>query len=492
MSSPSDTDADRIDSIATAAHQAAATWAAWPRPRRARTLRAVADRLETRAADLVPIAMRESHLTEPRLRGELARTTFQLRLFADVVDEGGYLDVRIDHADTHWPMGVRPDLRRTRVPYGAVVVFAASNFPFAFSVAGGDTASALAAGCSVILKAHPGHPDLSAATAETVCAALADDGCPDGLFQIVYGDDAGRAALSHPLVKAGAFTGSIAGGRALFDLAAARPEPIPFYAEMGSVNPVFVTATADARRGADLAAQLIDSFTLGVGQFCTKPGLVFAPESSNLLAELSHADLPAPAPMLNERIADGYQLGLRALRDHDRVRVVETGTDPGAPAVLVTDIAALRDDPEALLAECFGPVVLVVEYAAESQLLQVADALPGQLTATLVADEGDSIVPELARILGGKAGRLLWNQWPTGVSVTHAQQHGGPFPATTAPGTTSVGTAAIDRFTRPLTYQGFPAALLPSELHDDPDVPARVDGRLVVGPPSGQDGAAQR
>jgi NADP-dependent aldehyde dehydrogenase len=491
MSSPSDTGAHRIDSIATAAHRAAATWAAWPRSRRARTLRAVADRLESHAGDLVAIAMRESHLTEPRLRSELARTTFQLRLFADVVDEGDYLDVRIDHADAHWPMGVRPDLRRTRVPYGAVVVFAASNFPFAFSVAGGDTASALAAGCSVILKAHPGHPDLSAATGETVCAALADDGCPDGLFQVVYGDAAGRAALSHPLVKAGAFTGSITGGRALFDLAAARPEPIPFYAEMGSVNPVFVTPTADAGRGADVAAQLIDSFTLGAGQFCTKPGVVFAPESSNLLAALSQADLPAPAPMLNARIAHGYQLGLRALRGHDRVRAVASGTDPAAPAVLVTDAAALRDDPETLLAECFGPAVLVVEYTAESQLLEVAEALPGQLTATLVADEDDSVVPELLRILGGKVGRLLWNQWPTGVSVTYAQQHGGPYPATTAPGTTSVGTAAIDRFTRPLTYQGFPSGLQPDEVRDDPGVPARVDGRLVAGPRVGHAGAGQ-
>ena len=491
MTSPSETDLHRIDSIVTAAHRAAAAWAAWPRSRRARTLCAVAERLESDGAELVAIAMRESHLTEPRLRSELARTTFQLRLFADVVDDGGYLDVRIDHADAHWPMGVRPDLRRTRVPYGAVVVFAAGNFPFAFSVAGGDTASALAAGCSVILKAHPGHPDLSAATAETVCAALMDDGCPDGLLQIVYGEDAGRAALSHHLVKAGAFTGSIAGGRALFDLAAARPEPIPFYGELGSVNPVFVTPTADAERGADLASELIDSFTLGAGQFCTKPGVVFAPESSSLLAALSRAALPAPAPMLNARIAEGYQLGLRALRGHDRVRVVASGADPAAPAVLVTDISALRDDPEALLTECFGPAVLVVEYAAESQMLQVAGTLPGQLTATLIADEGDAIVPELVRALGGKVGRLLWNQWPTGVSVTYAQQHGGPYPATTAPGTTSVGSAAIDRFTRPLTYQGFPSDLLPSEVRDDPCVPARVDGRLVAAPRAGSEGVGQ-
>ncbi|MFE7802881.1 aldehyde dehydrogenase (NADP(+)) [Nocardia sp. NPDC057440] len=478
-----DTSTDRIDHIVLGAQRAATQWSSRTRTERAAVLRAVADRLDGAADILVPLAIRETHLTEQRLRGELARTTFQLRLFAETVNEGGYLDARVDHADPDWSMGPRPDLRRTRVPYGPVVVFAASNFPFAFSVAGGDTASALAAGCSVIVKAHPGHVGLSAATAQVLTEAFDELGAPSGLLQIVYGQEAGVVVLTHPQVRAAAFTGSIPGGRALFDLASSRPEPIPFYGELGSVNPVFVTASADADRGVDIAAGLVGSFTLSAGQFCTKPGVVLAPGDSHLLASLRAGALPSAAPLLNDKITAGYLSGQQHLRRHPAVTVVAEGedplNDPPAPTVLSTSVQDLLADPEALLAECFGPTVLIVEYADEQQLVEVAEQLEGQLTATLVANEDDRIVGQLTTILASKAGRLLWNQWPTGVSVTYAQQHGGPYPATTAAGTTSVGTAAIDRFTRPVAYQGFPDFLLPGELRDDADVPRRVDGKLT-------------
>lgn len=257
---------DDIDQVVRTSAAAAQQWASTPRTDRANVLTVLADHLDAAAATLIPLAQSETRLTEGRLTGELKRTTFQLRLFAEVVAEGGYLDARIDHADPEWPMGARPDLRRSAVPLGPVVVFAASNFPFAFSVAGGDTASALAAGCPVILKAHGGHPELSTATSDIVTAALAAAGAPFGLFQIIHSTSAGRRALEHPLVKAGAFTGSIAGGRALFDVANSRPEPIPFFGELGSVNPVFVTRGAAEARGEQIVDGFLGSFTLGAGQ----------------------------------------------------------------------------------------------------------------------------------------------------------------------------------------------------------------------------------
>lgn len=475
-----DTGTDRLESIVAGAHEAFRTWGRTDRSGRASALRAIADAMDAEADRLVETAMAETRQPEPRLRGELTRTTFQLRLFAETVVDGRYLDVRVDHADADWPMGApRPDLRRTQVPYGPVLVFAASNFPFAFSVAGGDTAAALAAGCPVIVKAHPGHPRLSQATADIVAAALRGAGHDEDVLQTVFGQDAGVTVLRDPRIKAAAFTGSIAGGRALFDVANARPEPIPFYGELGSVNPVFVTAAADDDRGADVAGQLVGSFTLGAGQFCTKPGVVLVPRDSHLLEALRGATMPDAAPMLNDRITEGYVAGLETLRAHAGVTVVAEGSDPlgdpPAPTVLATDVSALAADPDLLLEECFGPTVLIVEYDTTDDLLRTAEALPGQLTATLVADETDAVVPALTDILVDKAGRLLWNQWPTGVSVTYAQQHGGPYPATTAPGTTSVGTAAIARFVRPVAYQGFPASLLPAELVGGADLPPRVD-----------------
>ncbi|NGN91327.1 aldehyde dehydrogenase (NADP(+)) [Nocardioides sp. KC13] len=463
-------------------------WAQTSPVDRATVLGAVADALDAAADSLVPIAITETHLPEPRLRGELTRTTFQLRLLAESAAAGEHLDVRIDHADADWPMGApRPDLRRTAVPLGPVIVFAASNFPFAFSVAGGDTASALAAGCPVILKAHGGHPELSLATAKVVTDALRDAGAPDGLFALVEEASDARAILTHPEIKAGAFTGSIPAGRTLFDLAQARAEPIPFYGELGSVNPVFVTERAANQRPQEITDGFLASFTLGAGQFCTKPGVLLAPAGSDLVERLGAAALPAAAPLLNDRIVAGHREVLDELLRHPGVTALVGGdeepADPPAPVLLATTADVLLEDVDGILTECFGPTAVVVTYRDEKQLLEVARALDGQLTATIAGETDDAIVPELAATLARKAGRVLWNQWPTGVSVTHAQQHGGPYPATTAPGTTSVGTAALSRFVRPVAWQGFPDTLLPDELRDTPHHPIarRIDGRLIPG-----------
>ena len=492
VGAPAETSPDAVPELVAAAVAAGQRWAATSRADRAAVLDAVADALDAAGDDLVPLAMAESHLPEGRLRGELQRTTFQLRLFGTALRDGGYLDVRVDHADPDWPMGApRPDLRRTQVPLGSVVVFAAVNFPFAFSVAGGDTASALAAGCPVLLKAHPGHLRLSVATARVVQEALAAAGAPADLFTLLVGDEAGRAALTDPGVQAGAFTGSTAGGRTLFDLANDRPVPIPFFGELGSVNPVFVTRAAAEARGAEIASQAVASFTLGSGQFCTKPGVLLVPEASPVLDALRATDLPGPAPMLSERMVDGHNRVRHELEDVPHVSVLARGGEDAAdgtpaPTVLLTDVASLLADVEDLFRECFGPTLLVATYAAEDDLLALAQSIDGQLTASVFGEasdvDGTAGLTELVATLATKAGRLLWNSWPTGVSVTDAQQHGGPYPATTAPGTTSVGTAAIGRFLRPVAYQGFPEGLLPAELTDDATLPRRVDGMLTGAP----------
>ncbi|TDE08366.1 aldehyde dehydrogenase (NADP(+)) [Jiangella asiatica] len=474
----------QLETILAGAESAMQHWGASSREFRAAALESVADGLHGAADDLVPLAMTETRLPEQRLRGELARTEFQLRLFAEVLREGGYLDARIDHADPEWGMGPRPDIRRILQPIGPVLVFAASNFPFAFSVAGGDTASALAAGCPVVVKAHPGHPALSARTAEVVSAALLDAGAEQGVFAVVFGNAAGTRAISDGRIAACGFTGSVSGGRALFDLAMSRPEPIPFYGELGSVNPAFVTQRADTARADDIATGFIGSFALGAGQFCTKPGLLFAPEGGGVDSVLRTARLPAAAPLLNERIRAGFVASAGTLAEHPSVSVMRPGridVDPPEPTLFTTTIGRLLDDIDALADERFGPAALVVTYRDEDDLLTVARRLPGQLTAAVHAEEDDPIAARLIPVLAKRAGRVLWNEWPTGVTVSHAQQHGGPYPATTAVGTTSVGTAAITRFLRPVAYQGMPSNLLPAELRDDgPPVPRRLDGALVI------------
>jgi NADP-dependent aldehyde dehydrogenase len=481
------TSTETLSEIMASSSLAAGVWAAEATATRAAALDAIAGALDSAEEELVLIARRETHLADSRLRSELKRTTFQLRLFAEILIEGSFLDARIDHADPEWPMGVpRPDLRRVLEPLGPVVVFAASNFPFAFSVAGGDTASALAAGCSVVVKAHSGHPELSAVTARIITETLTAVHAPAGLFAIIFGIDSGRAALTDPRVKAGSFTGSISAGRALYDLANSRPEPIPFFAEMGSVNPTFVTRAADAARGREIAEGFMNSVILGAGQFCTKPGVILVPENSETLRQLRSLPLAAPAKLLNERIQAGYAESLRGLLSHPAVEILSSGGDPYAdpplPTILCTTAEDVLQDPTALLVECFGPASLVVTYADESSMRAVAGILDGQLTATIQAETAEDEIHELVRLLARRAGRLLWNQWPTGVSVSYAQQHGGPYPATTSSGSTSVGTAAIFRFLRPVAYQGFPQALLPEAVRDGNSlgIPQRIDGHIVM------------
>ncbi len=473
---------EQLDEALAVAATAARVLADSTPQQRAAWLRAAADALDADAEQLLPLAQEETHLPVPRLTGELKRTTFQLRLFADEVEDGAFLHAVIDHADPGWGMGPRPDLRRMQRPLGPVAVWAASNFPFAFSTAGGDTASALAAGCPVVLVGHPGHPGLTRRTAAVLTAALLDAGAPEGVFALVEGQEAGRALIQDPRIAAGAFTGSLRGGRALFDLASAREVPIPFYGELGSVNPAFVTEGAAAARPQEVAKGFAASMALGVGQFCTKPGLLLVPADSEIpslvVQELGAA---AGAPMLNDRIRSGYGEALRTMAGHEVVSVLAGSADPDAdpePTLLRTSAAEVLADPHALTAEVFGPAALVVEYADEEQLLDVARVLEGQLTATVQGDEEDAVVPPLLDLLAERAGRVLWNGWPTGVSVTFAQQHGGPYPATTAVGTTSVGTAAIERFLRPVAYQDVPQSLLPEPLQDaNPwGVPQRVDG----------------
>lgn len=477
-----ETTPEELDAVLERAAAAAPLYAALPAAERARALRSVADTLDGAADELVPVAMAEAHYPEARCRGELGRTTFQLRLFADVLEEGEYLEAMIDQADPDWGTP-RPDVRRLLVPLGPVVVFGASNFPFAFSTAGGDSASALAAGCPVVVKAHPGHPELARLTAELVVAALADAGAPEGVFALVSGFEAGKCAVTHPLTRAVGFTGSIPGGRALYDLAVSRPEPIPFYGELGSVNPVFVTRAAMAARGEGILEGYAGSATMGSGQFCTKPGVVFVPEGAELDALATDFEGRAAAPLLNERVAEGFARGVDELTGHPATEVLVQGRGTGegwSPTLLRTDLDSLLEHSEVLLAECFGPATLVVAYPDERRLLEVGGVLHGQLTVTVHGEEDDPMAPALLALGASVAGRVVWNGWPTGVAVTHAMTHGGPYPATTAPLHTSVGSTAIRRFLRPVTYQSVPQPLLPPELRDGNPlaVPRRVNGGL--------------
>lgn len=474
---------EELDALAAAAAAAAPLWRLSARADRAAWLRAIADELDRHVDELVTVAAEETRLDPARLAGEVARTTGQLRLFARAVEEGGYLEVTIDDAAPE-ATPPRPELRRLLVGVGPVAVFAASNFPFAFSVVGGDTASALAAGNPVIVKAHSGHPRLSARTAELATSALSRAGAPDGSLALVTGREAGNALVQHPVIRAAGFTGSLSGGRALFDLASARPDPIPFYGELGSVNPVVVTATAVAARGEELAAGLAASFTQGSGQFCTKPGVVFVPEGAGFEALLAtRAAATVTGPLLTERITRAYPEGILNLLVDPSVEVLATGTatEGGArPHVLTTDAAAVAARPEVLLEECFGPVTLLVRYRNDADLRAGLAAVPGSLTATLHAEDTDE-VDGVLELLRERAGRVLFRGWPTGVAVTWSQQHGGPWPATTSLHT-SVGVTAIRRFLRPLTFQDAPSRFLPADLRDEAltHLPHRRNGILVV------------
>ncbi|MCP2369587.1 NADP-dependent aldehyde dehydrogenase [Agromyces terreus] len=475
-----------LDEVIAAARAAFAVSVASSAEQRATWLTAIADALDAARDELVPIADAETHLGPARLNGEVARTTAQLRLFATAIVEGSYLEATVDHPDaTTTPP--RPDLRRILRPLGPVAVFGASNFPFAFSVAGGDTASALATGCPVIVKGHSAHPRLSLRTAEIVAEALRDAGAPEGLFAHIVGRENGTALVQHPGIRAVGFTGSLHGGRVLFDLASSRPDPIPFYGELSAVNPVLVTPDAAAARADELAAGLAGSFTLGAGQFCTNPGVVFAPVGSGFAERVAAViDADAAVPMLTDGIAAAWAAGVDELVERDDVRVAGGRVDAdavgtGSAVVLTTTAEAVLADPSSLYAECFGPSTLVVEYESVDQALEAIAAVGGTLTATVHAEPGEDLTAVVA-VLSEIAGRVLFGGWPTGVAVSWAQQHGGPWPSSSSIHT-SVGVTAMRRFLRPVAYQDAPESALPLELRDaNPlGIPRRVDGVLQVG-----------
>lgn len=441
---------------------------------RAALMYAIANKIESLGPELIIAAMEETSLPEVRLAGEKARTVFQWRSYADRLKDGACLSARIDTAipDKTPP---KPDLRKLMVGVGPVVVFGASNFPFAFSTAGGDTASALAAGCPVILKAHPGHLRTSSLMAEAILEAVKEEEWPEAVFTHIYGNsnEAGAYLVKHPLVKSVAFTGSFHGGKALFDLANTREEPIPVFAEMGSINPVFALPEKLATNPPEFAAQYATSLTLGVGQFCTNPGVLVAIKGEALDAFkkelISVVRSSLPANMLHQGIASAYSSNKEKMLSQQEVTLLASaenkGVDgQGAAVVATTDVAGLLSN-EHLLEEVFGPFGLIVACNSAEEMLEVAKKLKGQLTITLAATETDiRQQPELVNILQDKCGRLLFNGMPTGVEVCLSMQHGGPFPATTDNRFTSVGADAIVRFLRPIAFQNWPDALLPDEL----------------------------
>lgn len=447
--------------------------------KRADFLDRAADEILNLGDELIQRGMAETALPEARLIGERGRTMGQLKMFANLIREGSWVDARIDQADPGREPLPKPDTRLILQAVGPVVVFGASNFPLAFSVAGGDTASALAAGCPVVVKAHRSHPGTAELVGQAVQKAAKETGMPEGVFSVLHGRgrQVGDALVKHPATKAVGFTGSLAGGRALFDTAAARPEPIPVYAEMGSLNPVFVLPGALAERGEAIAEGLLGSVTLGVGQFCTNPGLVLGIDGDDLTKFVNKSatlfDEALPATMLNAGICDAYQSGITTLLETEGVSVAgksKTDADPkkteAAPHVFTTDVKTFMDQP-ALSHEVFGPSTLVVNCGSKADLETVARDLEGHLTATLHGTEEDMAAhQELIAILEQKVGRLIFNAFPTGVEVCSSMHHGGPYPATTDGRSTSVGTAAILRFTRLVCYQGFPQNSLPPELQN--------------------------
>lgn len=475
---------EQLDALLDTASRATAALETLGRRGRATMLRAGAAGLEAGRDQIVETADRETALGRPRIEAELTRTCFQLEHFAEVLEEGSYLEAAVDHpGDT--PMGPRPDLRRMLVPIGPVAVFGASNFPLAFSVPGGDTASALAAGNPVVAKVHSAHPATSQLVLDSLEPALRSAGAPAGVLALSYGRASGERLVQHPAIRAVGFTGSLGGGRALIRLIDQRPDPIPFYGELSGLNPVVVTPAAAAERAGDIAAGLVASVTLGGGQFCTKPGLVLVPDGADgdrLVAAMSTAVTGAPGPvMLTDGIASSYVVGLAELSGLAGARVLARGNgDPAgrtvAPTLLEVPAGGLA--PRAV-EECFGPVTVVVRYAGADGLYRLLGDLPPSLTATVHAGAGeDAVASESVTRLRPIAGRLVFDGYPTGVTVAWAQHHGGPWPSTNSLHS-SVGASAVRRFLRPQAWQNAPAALLPPELRDGPvDVPRRVDGVL--------------
>lgn len=440
-------------------------------------LEAIADELMQTAGELIPVCMLETALPELRIKGELGRTVNQLKMFASLLREGSWVDARIETAIPDRSPIPKPDIRFMHTGIGPVVVFGASNFPLAFSVAGGDTAAALAAGCPVIVKAHPAHPETSSIAGRAIQAAARNTNMPDGVFSLLFDHEiaTGIKLVKHPLIKAVAFTGSFRAGKAIFDAAVSRPEPIPVYAEMGSSNPVFVLPRAASQNNDSIAAGFAASVTLGVGQFCTNPGLLFYQHTDDdfKTSLKKEFEKTSGGTMLTPGIYTAYQSGILKQSQKEGVEILATSSQsPGEnmnyalPSLLSVEGTIFMSESN-MEEEIFGPVSLAVKVYSKEELLNIAKELSGHLTATVFGTEEDlEEYRELFDILELKAGRLLINGFPTGVEVCSAMVHGGPYPATTDSRSTSVGTAAISRFTRPVCYQNFPEYLLPVELRN--------------------------
>jgi alpha-ketoglutaric semialdehyde dehydrogenase len=491
FSSAGDAEVERACQLA---HEAFDQYRALDAETRAKFLETIGDRIMALGDELLERANAESGLPIARLTGERARTVNQLRLFADELRKGGWQGIRIDPAMPDRKPLPRPDLRQRKVPLGPVVVFGASNFPLAFSVAGGDTASALAAGCPVIVKGHSAHPGTSELVAQAIVAAVAECGLHPGVFSLLNGNSRalGAALVADPRIKAVGFTGSRAGGIALMKIAQSRPEPIPVYAEMSSVNPVILLPGALAARAEALGKDFVASLTLGSGQFCTNPGLVFAlegPHVDTFVASASAALSSAqPQVMLTAGIYEAYQKGVERLASNKAVKTIARGAETqakncGRGALFSVAASALPENPE-VMEEVFGASSVIVRCANKEELISTLEKIEGQLTATLHVTEEDyelaaSLIPTLER----KVGRLIANGWPTGVEVSHAMVHGGPYPSTSDGRSTSVGTLAIERFLRPVCYQDMPDALLPEVLKHGKQgsLPHRLDGVYQAG-----------
>ncbi|MBX2813763.1 MAG: aldehyde dehydrogenase (NADP(+)) [Myxococcales bacterium] len=464
---------EHVDQACKAAEDAFWTYGYSTRAERTRFLHTIADEIEQRADVITEVGSAETGLPEARLQGERGRTVNQLRLFGDYIQQEGYLDLKHDHPLPDRKPLPRADLRIMQQPVGPVAVFGSSNFPLAFSTAGGDTAAALAAGCPVIVKGHPSHPGTGEIVAEAIHAAIHKCGVHSGVFSFIHSEqhDVGEALVEHPLVCAVGFTGSLVGGRALFNRCAARPVPIPFYGELGSINPIFLLPTAIDRRGVDIAKAWAGSLTLGVGQFCTNPGVAIVPQGAagDTFTEATMKALSeiGPQTMLNKGIVAAF------CRGRDRVAGVAGVSEVLASACeersatphLYEATGDVWLENRSLGEEVFGPLGLVVRSSGPEQSIEIARSLEGQLTATLHMEEEDSeLASRLMPILRRKTGRLLANGFPTGVEVTEAMIHGGPYPASTNFGATSVGTLSIRRFLRPVCYQNIPEAILPEDL----------------------------
>ena len=459
------------------------------RSRRAEFLNAIAEEIVALDDELVHRAIAETGLPEARIVGERGRTVSQLNMFADIVKAGDYLEISIDTALPGRTPIPRPDIRMINIAIGPVAIFGASNFPLAFSVAGGDTASALAAGCPVVVKAHPAHPGTSELVGMAIKTAAEKTGMPDGIFSMLQGKGiaVGEAMVTHPLTKAVAFTGSFHGGMALFNLANSREEPIPCFAEMGSINPVFLLPERLKEQAANIAHQYVDSLTLGVGQFCTNPGIAFGIKSPELDTFIAHAsekiNVAQGGIMLHAGIKSNYEKSLALVNAQENVESIAKGTGEGEATgvaqLLKTDGTSFIHNPK-MQEEMFGPASIIVVCEDEEALYKAARALRGNLTATLQASESELVnYSTLIRILERKVGRILLNGFPTGVEVCHSMVHGGPYPATTDSRFSSVGAISIKRFLRPICYQNFPEGLLRVEMRtaNDAGIRQKIDGK---------------